>query len=692
MKDQQGTAYVLVSTQPDKLILTEEPIGDRAYRHERQQFDVPPPPPAGPSNGGNGAITPLYFNLNERYKHFRVTADPSGDAEVVSDHIYLFHVIVALEWVPSAETLKVLKQAMRGVSDTLYDATNGYMALGQVTFMGPEIADGGTLDRADIQVLASNRFHPRSMIDALNDPKKFFPIRIGRGVWHKNNRWLIKWDEPIAYRAIAHEWAHYALSLRDEYLDEERHVAQRLHRLLDADDLAATDTLVVPTLQLTIDTLMSTLDASELVPLQHRCFEHDHAIIERILNNFITRFPTSGPESVRDKLLRPDHGPYRFPGELPRFQFYNAGPPTGNPPTPEASEEVTLNVDPIELEHCWLYTLTWSAQGTLQRVIAQGTIDSRARTAAEIPGMGQRLLGVRVNADAPTNSYLLAVGHDQQGPKTLYTQLEQKNAPVAGVRDAGSSSVQNPPVVVALPADGDQDWSRVQVRLRWCGGAQPEAGWLALPGGTPYPVSFPDKLAQFGADTLSPALARLDGVVVLRGWARTPEDPPWVCEYSHGGNPPTSVRTPLAPISAGSADGNVMIFSRTDGPVQPDDPVFTTRIVTTRNYAGFATNQPGEPRSYLFSLAANRVLDVNKLKPTVVFYYDAAAATPNYELVIYRYREADDTWEVVPTYLPPGAFFAAAPLNDRTAPSLVAATPMDGLRLEHYRLFAIPRF
>jgi len=125
----------------------------------------------------------------------------------------LFNVLVAVEWTPDQYTLRQLEWAFRAASDFLYDVTDGRLAFGQVIFGGLEL-----MPCADIQILASNRILPRSWVDGLLRGEKYLPVRAGRGVWHSRNRISIDWAEPEGYRTLIHEWAHYALGLKDEYL------------------------------------------------------------------------------------------------------------------------------------------------------------------------------------------------------------------------------------------------------------------------------------------------------------------------------------------------------------------------------------------------------------------------------------------------------------------------------------------
>jgi hypothetical protein len=184
-------------------------------------------------------------------------------------------------------------------------------------------------------------------------------------------------------------------------------------------------------------------------------------------------------------------------------------------------------------------------------------------------------------------------------------------------------------------------------------------------------------------------ISQLDGTILLT-WRDGGSDQHWVAEYSHGGNPPTSVRSAGAPISAGSSEGNLLIFSRTENS-QRGERDYDLRIVTTRNYAGFEEGRPGEPRSYLFSVASNMPIDYAHYRPTIVLYYDADALDDDKDLLIYRYDTQIGEWLPVPTYLPGGGFYAAAGLDAASAPCLIAQYPPGGVRVEYYRLFAVHR-
>ena len=120
------------------------------------------------------------------------------------------------------------------------------------------------------------------------------------------------------------------------------------------------------------------------------------------------------------------------------------------------------------------------------------------------------------------------------------------------------------------------------------------------------------------------------------------------------------------------------------------------KVVTTRIHADGALDQlpdGAQARGYAFSLASNKALPV-ALSPTLIMNFDSAASSGGGSLLIYR--EVSDGqaggpagWAPIPTYLRPGASFAAAPLNVETAPSLVVANPARP-RVERYRLYLVP--
>jgi hypothetical protein len=637
------------------------------------------------------------FPLTERYRRFRISVESGPADDLPSEIVYLFNVIVALEWSPGPERLTQIMRGLREASDFLYDATNGTMAFGQVILAGPEL-----MAKADIQIMASNRFHPRSSVNGLNEARKYSPIRLGRGSWHKNNGALLTWDEATVYPTIAHEWAHYALSLRDEYVDEARRVSRRGRRLRA--DAAGARVLVVPRISHAIESLMATLDASELVPLQRRP-GLDDVLRAQLLNQLDRHYP-----DIKERLFTPNPGPRRFPVALPQF-YTLAGAPMAQQAPARPIQERTIAVDGLGPEHCWLYALKHLAgdrlhlvaQGTLEAGSAGRAIDVEGRINHEgplqLPGDGFTILG------ADPSYTVVAVGASQAGAAQV--QLRELGEERDGAWQR--SDLPPPPVVAVLPEPGARGWPAaddekappLRVRVQLAGESLPDQMWIAEPGGPPASLYAQRSGARLPSQEEAPEryrpIAQLDGVVVLR-WGDAGEPAYWLAEYSHGGNPPTSVRSPGAPISAGSSDGNLMIFSRTAEASAADpnydpakDPDYDLRIVTTRNYAGFQGGEPGAPRSYLFSVAANLPLDYGRLRPTLVLAYDSEALDDDHELLIFRYDVHGREWLPLPTYQPAGAFYAAAAIDGESAPNLTAQYPPSNIRVEYYRLYAVDR-
>src|SRR5262245_43695549 len=258
------------------------------------------------------SLTPDPFGpaLDWAYRSYRVIRPKRsatvGDGWPFRKYLYLFNVLVALEWYPSEQQIRRLECAFRRASDFLFDVTDGWMALGQVVFGGPELQAA-----ADIQVMASNRLHPRAWVGGLhpNDgyerDEKFMPLRLGRGLWNDVRKGAIPWEEPEGYRIIVHEWGHYALKLIDEYLETRQVLFPADLRLPYAGGHALVPgsavtvvTLKVPT---TTDSIMATTEGvSELMTEQWPIL---HTLYPRIPEK---RHPRAGPD--------------RLPLALPRFR------------------------------------------------------------------------------------------------------------------------------------------------------------------------------------------------------------------------------------------------------------------------------------------------------------------------------------------------------------------------------------
>ncbi|MFL5802922.1 MAG: hypothetical protein ACJ8CR_14420, partial [Roseiflexaceae bacterium] len=297
-------------------------------------------------------------------------------------YLYLFNVIVALEWIPKPETLRRLEWAFRRASDFLYDVTNGCMAFGQVVF-----ADVDWMDCADIQIMASNRFLPRSWVSGLLDPTKYTPIRVGRGVWVRNRQIEVPWDEPEGYRALVHEWGHYALGMKDEYIST-----------IDVVDdngipIEPRTNIVVPLRRIVSESIMATIQGnSEFEPFCTKKYALN--INSNTIENY---YP-----GLKKQIKNPNPGPGRLPLPLPQFRY------AGQIGDKTRQNERTVKLPfsrPGQLqngirsttfiprdkdgfpEEGWMVYLIRAGLDNPTRIIPQGEIDARA------PKDGFRLLG-----------------------------------------------------------------------------------------------------------------------------------------------------------------------------------------------------------------------------------------------------------------------------------------------------------
>lgn len=575
----------------------------------------------------------------------------------------LFNVLAATEWYAAPATLDMLAWAFRRASDFLYDATDGRMAFGQVTVGGPEL-----LAAADIQIMASNRLNPRTWVSGLHNELKYMAIRLGRAAWHKNNRVSIPWDEPEAYRTLVHEWSHYALELPDEYL-EAHHVflpsavnaasasAERLER--------GAYTLMVPGISLATESIMGTLEGtSELVPQYSGSTEGRLKNVWRIIREK-GRYPFL--DAVADR--KPLPGPGRLPLPLPAYHTLAA---------PAAPEELRIAVpNTIDPGHCWVYLLRGTTTKP-ERLIAQGTLDARA------PADGFVLLGARVGDTAVLVGSADGALHVLAG--TIASADADGLASIPAWRDATPPSAPYP-VVDVLPSPlgtGESDERIAQISVRVQSSGTPPDMVAVFPHGQLAASEVLQLGAPGGSDWASAPqnVTSLDGHVLL-SW---PEGSMLIFTYSQGGGPATHIPPGPPSISAGSSEGNIMLFFQRD---ELGRDYSAIRAVTTLLH-GLPNTLPGggEARGYGFSIASNAALPL-ELNPTVVLYFDVDAPQDGGDLIVYRHA-ADGSWQPMPSYQPSGSSFIAMPLQRETGQALVNLQ-VAGPRIERYRLFWTPQ-
>jgi len=630
---------------------------------------------------------------------------------VFQKHLYLFNIIVALEWKPSSRTIQELRIAARRASNLLFDITDGYMAIGQVLIVGPEL-----MEVADIQVMASNRLHPRAWVAALHLARKFQPIRVGRGLWRKNHNFVITWDQPDGYRAIVHEWGHYALGLADDYLSlkgvTRSEPNQRVWKDVGSQGTASL-AITAPNIGLAVESIMSTLDASEIIPQgKGTRAKRRECVFERIGQYFSHVDP-------KGDLLE---GPTEIPLAVPSFPELTTA--TKQPP-----EEFELDIDDylrsqLQLEsdpsnNCWVYVLKQGATASdpPAHVIAQGTLVAQPREDSF------RLLGAANGDSVVIMRQLDSKPHVLSSVLRVYADHPTKI--VAAKWNIVTPDDEDLPMFVdVLPqaltgTKGDQppQLAKIQVQIEGHGAPPQDVRIYHFGqvddggGGTPVQLNAPEAAPESAAyqwkrwRSEAVECRHLDGHVLLRWNVGDPDKTKLlICSFSQGGGPGTSGGGYL-PITAGSSEGNVMVFflknvkpirlpgesSRSDTVViskqeAKEDPA--VRIITTTLIWGAQQlDSQAEARSYVFSLASNASLQPHPA--TLVLYFDEQASKVEGEPLVHRWHD-DTGWERLTTYTPPGQQYVGVPL-DPTVPEaagrLIGASP---LRFERYRIYWTP--
>jgi hypothetical protein len=624
---------------------------------------------------GDGPDTPPAACVTAEERAARIRA--AAGEPITRRRILLFNVVVALEWAPDRAYLLQLQWAFRRASDFLYDATDGMMAFGQVVFGGPEL-----LSCADIQVMASNRMHPRSWVGGLLKPEKYQPIRVGRGVWHDRNHVTLPWDEPEGYRTLVHEWCHYALSLMDGYVERRR--------------TESGDDVVVPTIQMTSTSIMESLEGtSEL-------FSQEGVRAPSAREDAWAVIAAEFPQLIRPGELpeAPLNGPARLPLPLPVLRVSAALPaagarallPLGAGDAYGLAARLTAALRPgdaladyvragrLDLGlalagRVWVHVVQRDAAGQVADVIAQGTLDSPA-IEAPFTLLGARAGDqVHVSYESPLGTTVVCVAElrEDRGAvtpgewRTLPAQLRALDVVPLG---AGGE-----------PSDGGPP--HLRIRLNLAGDPRPVTGTVTEQGrvdGIAPRRGAAGRRGKPGAPSLLAGdpvpIARLDGHVLLE-WANGGVS---IAAFSHGGGPPThggispnldggvapavpAEHVPAAnvktPITAGSSDGRVMIFFD-PFPLETDPKAAsarqqyyeTARVVTT-NLHGLELPSPREdcaPASSLYSLAAARPLPAD-LNPTLVINLDPLEIRPGRRASVFFWL--DGKWHALAANLAP---------------------------------------
>ena len=130
-----------------------------------------------------------------------------------------------------ATMLADLEQGLRSMAAQFHRFTGGQMAIDAISIH----TGGERWEQANIRVLASRSYRPSAFVGgAAVAPTAYFsatgslepaalfypaPVLLGRQ-WDGRGSRCGPWSAPEGWRTIAHEWAHHALYLYDEYLQQ----------------------------------------------------------------------------------------------------------------------------------------------------------------------------------------------------------------------------------------------------------------------------------------------------------------------------------------------------------------------------------------------------------------------------------------------------------------------------------------
>lgn len=645
----------------------------------------------------------------------------SAKVTATEQKLCLFNVVVALEWMPSRRQRGQLEWAFRRASNFLYDVTDGAMAFGQVVFGGDEL-----LDSADIVITASNRYLPRSWVDGLNEARKFMPIRLGRGIWNKNRRFCIPWDEPEGYRTIVHEWGHYALGLKDLYLQK----TPWQHEGYDYN-------LIVPVVSLPVESIMLSLEGiSELAPKQsHPSLPHTRDEPHDDWSYIEERFPF-----LRNRPDRDNAGPGELPLPLPQFHWLSTLPAAQHKAAPshqhaEAApqaaipeREYRLRSSAIALDHCWVYLLQAVDGDPYGRLVAQGSLESqphedtqandRRLVRYEDANMRAALGDLPLLGARPGDTVVL-IGDDESSESASFVikkfVLPEDDTTLTWDAIAASPNCApaEMPFVDVIPlhdarvldaqeqAGAYDPFAQLWVRIVYPSGAGVPPADISIFPLSPFAEADRDNAVTAWKMTQTPQagdggfttrhrparVRNLDGHVLVR-WGAGDDEQLLICGYSQGGGPGDS-GFPVCPnpIPAGSSDGNALLFFAED---PCDGARFkNVRVVTTRQHGpiGAAPAERTAMRSYAYSMASNWPFEA-ALTPTLVMFYDNETRADSSARQVYRHD--GKAWTPLGTYEAPVAPFLAVPLHADEAPTAPHLFQADGPRIERYRIFAKP--
>ncbi|NJM08144.1 hypothetical protein HC891_21080, partial [Candidatus Gracilibacteria bacterium] len=179
---------------------------------------------------GKPGRTTAYHVFSSSFAPGAVSALPAtGDIALRAEWpLVLFDVAVSVEWQPDATFLQELHAGLRAASAYLYDLSEGQLAFGALRIT----TDGANWASADLRFRAANDYRPSAHIGGIVvEPQSYIApsgqrvtfapgdVLFGRYWSGRSAADAVRgaWDQPNAYRTIAHEWGHYALFLYDSY-------------------------------------------------------------------------------------------------------------------------------------------------------------------------------------------------------------------------------------------------------------------------------------------------------------------------------------------------------------------------------------------------------------------------------------------------------------------------------------------
>jgi len=231
---------------------------------------------------------------------------------------------------------------------------------------------------------------------------------------------------------------------------------------------------------------------------------------------------------------------------------------------------------------------------------------------------------------------------------------------------------------------------------------QPLTKLVADSGKAPsIPLLYPGGIQRIRWISDIVELNHLDGHILLR-WN---DGSMYICGCSHGGGACSGAGGRCVCYTAGSYEGNSMVFFRdnydgsdrevpllnkTEKPLDDDEG---TRIVSTvmhggQKYITLPHNVSAEAQSYIFSLGSNQPLA--KHSATLVLYYDDDARQQNGDLLIYRWEDGNG-WQRLTTCAPANQSYVCIPLDTATPETSGGKNSRDDEYFDRYRIYWTPR-